>query len=554
MSLDASQARSDAWTDMWMIVCKNFKISPMSPRGAPPYLPNELSMCIVSILQDIWIAKSSDDIGWINVTFVCRAWRTIAVTTPSLWTTVDLYLGADWAIAFLERARSTPISLAILTEAEQDEPGETVTALGAYYGGRPWPLVRSIYFPWETQGFAVSELPMSVYRNTSLQSLTISSNYFYGNNDLDERLVFWGSEGNTFDFWDLLPSTLVKLELVGLVSETLGPVALGGLAPFLARSLKLRTFSICPAYLDNLTISDHIRLPALRDLTIAAMSAAHCLPLLKALAYPGSISQLAFDIGSFDVPELVNIFQCVHPPLTPASEELYTVVGVGPLYSQFVVAASRVPDPPGVMQQLFEAEDMLRKSYASLDPSFCFAVDENDNDAFESMCPVIHCLNLTGVRTLHFHNFHPALVDISYYFGSARLVEDLYLAGPDMCSVLVALGMSVICSAQEEESNPPLGLLPVLDAADMLFPRLQCLRISGVDFDELYELDEDTPSRVGNRFSATLSCRMQFGGTLQDMMLQKCSLTVMDRMAWSAIVPTTLQNCDVEDTYLPDAP
>ncbi|KZV64645.1 hypothetical protein PENSPDRAFT_160846 [Peniophora sp. CONT] len=318
-------------------------------------LPTELFIYIVFILQDIWKAKRGDALGWLNMTFVCPYWRTTALEAALLWTNVDLYLGAQWAIAFLDRAKHMPVSLTILTEAEQGEPGDTVTALIAHYTGRSWPSLCAISFRWELQGFRISELPTSVYSSTSLQSLALHNNHLYENDD------------QKLDFWDMLPSTLLELELVGSLYETLGPVALEGLTPFLARSSNLKAFTISTAYLENLSISSPIGLPALRYLSIMATSD-DCLRLVEAIDHPDDILTFALQTGSdFEVPELEAIFRYTHPSSTTTSKERYSTIAFGQMLDNCecgskykkTIAACRASDPTGVIQEVFEEGSML---------------------------------------------------------------------------------------------------------------------------------------------------------------------------------------------------
>ncbi|KZV63761.1 hypothetical protein PENSPDRAFT_200341 [Peniophora sp. CONT] len=50
-------------------------------------------------------------LGWINITFVCKYWRSQAIGCPGLWTDVSGELGPSWLNAFLERSQESPLVL-----------------------------------------------------------------------------------------------------------------------------------------------------------------------------------------------------------------------------------------------------------------------------------------------------------------------------------------------------------------------------------------------------------------------------------------------------------
>ncbi|KZV64644.1 hypothetical protein PENSPDRAFT_757112 [Peniophora sp. CONT] len=505
-------------------------------------LPRELFVYIVSLLQGIWKAENaSNALGWLNITFVCRSWRKTALEVPFLWTTVDLCLCGDWAKAFLERAGSMPISFAMLTETNADEETYAVRALDDYYTGRPWPSVRSIKFPWDAEfsPFVVGDLPTSVYSNTYLQYLANHDTLVYGTQEIA--------------FWDILPSTLLELAIVGHSSYMLDSNELEGLTGLLSRSTSLKSLTINFCFLENLSIPGPIGPPTLQKIAIAAPSH-DCLRLLKAIDYPGKIGKLELEMGSCKVPELEAIFQSTHSSSLSFTRELYTTVGIGykkakGVHRQKVIAAGHASDSTQAIGEFFEAGCVPLEGYhwqTARGISLRFAVYEYDDeeDAFECMCHVFDWLDLSSVRTLQFHNFHPTIVNVLYYFGSARSVEDLRVVGPDMCDVLAALGLSVP-SKREPETYESFLLKPVEDAPDILFPRLKCLHIEGINFDDLDQHDAGASLRVGQTFGLTLSSRALLGGAPQVVVLSNCSLGKEDLVAWSAVVSPTLHGCNV---------
>ena len=84
-------------------------------RARISQIPNELLLDIFSILRDVWEPNGNyEDLGWLNISFVCRSWRSLALETSSLWTYHSLFFGVTWANIFFERARSAPMSLSAI--------------------------------------------------------------------------------------------------------------------------------------------------------------------------------------------------------------------------------------------------------------------------------------------------------------------------------------------------------------------------------------------------------------------------------------------------------
>ncbi|KAI0057681.1 hypothetical protein BV25DRAFT_1361826 [Artomyces pyxidatus] len=52
------------------------------------------------------------DIGWINITHVCKCWRNIAMSQASLWKDVDLLILPErWALELMRRSAPGPFDL-----------------------------------------------------------------------------------------------------------------------------------------------------------------------------------------------------------------------------------------------------------------------------------------------------------------------------------------------------------------------------------------------------------------------------------------------------------
>jgi len=73
---------------------------------------NRIPPEILALIPDFRDPYASDD--WvISLTHVCRAWRDVFVSRPSLWT--DIYCGGmDKTCVYLERSKSSPINLTLM--------------------------------------------------------------------------------------------------------------------------------------------------------------------------------------------------------------------------------------------------------------------------------------------------------------------------------------------------------------------------------------------------------------------------------------------------------
>ncbi|VDC06103.1 unnamed protein product [Peniophora sp. CBMAI 1063] len=63
--------------------------------------------------------------GWLNVTFVCRAWREIAINCSAMWTDLNGTLGPSWLKCFIERSKDASVSVRDfheLAESERSKP------------------------------------------------------------------------------------------------------------------------------------------------------------------------------------------------------------------------------------------------------------------------------------------------------------------------------------------------------------------------------------------------------------------------------------------------
>ncbi|KAJ2965587.1 hypothetical protein NUW54_g14069 [Trametes sanguinea] len=87
-------------------------------------LPAELLVCIFCWLQ--WLCgwatgahryrSAYYELSWLRLTWVCRQWRMIALSSPSLWTYIHCGktpMNLAWVVAVIERSSGMPLDIKI---------------------------------------------------------------------------------------------------------------------------------------------------------------------------------------------------------------------------------------------------------------------------------------------------------------------------------------------------------------------------------------------------------------------------------------------------------
>jgi len=74
-------------------------------------LINRIPPEILTLIPNFWETHIRDR-DLITLTHVCRAWRGVFISQPSLWTDLD-WVGLDRTRAYLERSKTCPINVSI---------------------------------------------------------------------------------------------------------------------------------------------------------------------------------------------------------------------------------------------------------------------------------------------------------------------------------------------------------------------------------------------------------------------------------------------------------
>ncbi|KAI0266704.1 hypothetical protein BC834DRAFT_873159 [Gloeopeniophorella convolvens] len=63
-----------------------------------------------------WVSATTECLGWVKVSHVCRMWRSAAISEPRLWNDLTVNLGKYWITLMLQRAKAVPLGLDTVVE------------------------------------------------------------------------------------------------------------------------------------------------------------------------------------------------------------------------------------------------------------------------------------------------------------------------------------------------------------------------------------------------------------------------------------------------------
>ncbi|VDB94220.1 unnamed protein product [Peniophora sp. CBMAI 1063] len=560
MSSDLAQTRSDAWRSVLKNRLQDLRRVPDGPhlrdavlaeldaankviaeiktacnsRAPVMKLPNELLVQIFYILPDEWTPYSDYDgsyrkqrleLGWLNVTFVCSRWRSIALSAASLWTDNDLSLGSTWARLFFVRAECLPISLS-------GDEVDTLVSLSDVFETAPHPVIRSL-----------GDLSVGQLLKSALPPPLLFGNLESMQVEYDDVADHGG------EFWGHVSSDLRDLSLDGATNEShlLDPEeAVAGLALLLARSNVLEKLTIYGTFLWPLVLSVPTDLPALCVLAIAAASS-DCLRLLRALGHPNNIQRLAIELGSWESADIHGIFEIIRHSSTSSPSDPFTSVGVGRADFFVTLAAARDSDSDTDIEDMFENDEPPLHYGIMDDLSLCFSMVDDPEDTYECLYAGMHCLDFAHVRTLRLHNVSPAVEDVLRHYRAMGAVEELRLVGAGLCTVLTALGVGIHRAQGAPGDASPVESVNLKYTSNVLFPLLRHLAVKYVDFDAQDPGGSDPPRSVGKALAYALALRAERGIGLERLFLTYCEVDEDDLADMSATVTPTLQGSDMSE-------
>ncbi|KAI0787500.1 hypothetical protein C8Q74DRAFT_1252080 [Fomes fomentarius] len=154
-------------------------------------LPNETLVSIFQILQELTGWRSPYGIvnryipNWIRVTWVCRHWRKVALSSPILWNfIVDQRLsdGPEWVPTFLERAAGALLDVKTTSRRTSKTPGIIFQFLQPFASS-----IRSFHFRMggcgsQETSFGSIFKPLAACNMNSLQTLFVDDDHAFDDN------------------------------------------------------------------------------------------------------------------------------------------------------------------------------------------------------------------------------------------------------------------------------------------------------------------------------------------------------------------------------------
>lgn len=98
-------------------------VHPKTASRLPPLTVHDLSDEILQIIFEIFRRHEEGawSGSWLRITFICRHWRYLAISTKSLWTSLEMnWSDKDRLATFLDRSVGIPVSLSFGWARESD--------------------------------------------------------------------------------------------------------------------------------------------------------------------------------------------------------------------------------------------------------------------------------------------------------------------------------------------------------------------------------------------------------------------------------------------------
>lgn len=149
-------------------------------------LPTEtLESIFIYCARDYHVSSEDSDFpNWVNVSYVCRHWRNVALNCPILWTYLFV-TSEDWAAETLARSKQAPLKLRVKRD-HWDEESRTLYFVEQVMNHVERIQELSLMLPAEHTHVVLSKL---LSRAPCLQSLKISSGRLPSSSNLPSVLV-----------------------------------------------------------------------------------------------------------------------------------------------------------------------------------------------------------------------------------------------------------------------------------------------------------------------------------------------------------------------------
>ena len=274
-------------------------------------LPPEILVHIFWLLQEktYWFELGEDeqdsDVPWIQITWVCQRWRSVALSAPALWTTISASYrcpagrapyGATWVSAFLERSAKMLLEVGIEILHADDFVRRDTLALLYLNGTR----IRTLVL--DTQGDCGVPCRLESLTN-SIENMAFLENFQL----IQEHPPAEGNEP-----WIVRLHVLPRLRSVNMSAThfpwgwRFGSMSLRALtltATYRRPSINhfIGFLQRCPA-LESLSLDDCLPIAPERTVATWCALAIACLPKLAELYVWDTLEEVRFICDSIEVP------------------------------------------------------------------------------------------------------------------------------------------------------------------------------------------------------------------------------------------------------------
>ncbi|VDB90293.1 unnamed protein product [Peniophora sp. CBMAI 1063] len=513
--------------------------------------------------------------GWLALSQVCNLWRNTALECRSLWNEPVLSLGPEWVEVFALRSSPAPLFLKCDTrmktryssgmDTKRVRPSlEHIVQMAPQRVAKvdfaaPWTIIEpvlSVVFAHATSLAALTSVSLQTDKNYG--ALQMPDNTFSAS--LSSLTAITLPDALLGFPWTLLPSTLKSITILSSghsLKATESRQVLTGLYRLLRRSADLALLSLdfedLPSW-SHVAGKKGLDLPQLRTLRLNGQ-AEGCLSVIASINTLRGLNKLEIGIKgtnweALHVASFIPIIQSVSNSADADPFSRLSIAGDFTTYqTHFSMDAHRTSEYSHLV-------DMEPTQTAQTDPSLSIKFDTTEMPISEAEGRQLMLNLLSSVDTTRLESLHTAvrgLANIGWtasdwinHFRAAQGVQYLHV-GRDCFSLFYALGSSTANttppSGEAVEKGADDALELVMDASEMLFPKLRALSCEDVDFKGI---DHKVRIPAHQAFTRALTARMVFSGIPRKITMRKCKLLSEQVKWWATTVPARMRDWDAD--------
>ena len=459
-------------------------------------------------------------LNWIQVTYVCRQWRAVALNSPNLWTNLPLGYG-HWTSVMLERSKRTSLTIKV---DFSNRASNTINHLeSAFHHVDRFKvlslehadpsLLRDLVLKLPKSAPRLNSLVISVYH--SQFSETFPERDFASTCDLPEAMLCETENLHYVELkgcnpsWDShLLSSLLHLK-IEWVSKAARPTTKQFLE-MLKRMPNLESLELRDAIPieSSHSVQEIIHLCRLHSLSLSSLST-EISNILRHITFPPTTrvkivvdATLISDLNFSGMLSRLSSILASSNKKRGFDNELF--IG-GTEHSVQIQTYSK----PQTQSDLFERglinpDIDLVFTYIHHPMSF-----KNFLDSVLAQC--FHAFPLDNLRSLSLSNVTPSSQILSDLFGTLNQLESMVSTGTSTNSLVEAL-----------QTKPTLGQATSPLKTNLIFPGLRSLALDNAVFDLPDDYDPDFFCIPVDSFRNYLKRRQRHGAELHELHLKKC--------------------------------